>query len=191
MPTVTLGQHDYEVVAQPYARIFRGISKIIGDAGGLDPTTLESPEMLAVGLEDQAHGFLKLLVPNLMPAWEFEGYTSAAAKAAGEYDDEAVNRTPTLPQIIGAFEAAFEVNGGRRFADSVGKLIGPALLQEARKMLALGLSKNLRSTLARSGESGSTPPSAKRPTSDANGSEDLVSTGELKSGSPPAPAPAG
>lgn len=154
---VTLGRHEYTVVAQPHARIFRGLPRIFEEMGGLDEGADLTDATSAVNaLGDRVHDVLRLFIPDLMGKPEFLGYASQQAMDADEYDEAAVNAAPTMPQIIEAFEAAIDVNGGRRLGELLGKLLGPQLAESFRRVLAARVSQSLQTSLSPNGASAST-----------------------------------
>jgi hypothetical protein len=54
-----------------------------------------------------------------MPKFAFQGYASAEAMAADEYDPGAAEKAPSVPQIVDAFDTALEVNGIKRLGDLI------------------------------------------------------------------------
>lgn len=141
--TVTLGAHDYTVVAQPHAVILRKLPKVVTgttDLGGLDPDT--TPAGLVTLLGERAYDALKLFIPNLMPRYEFHGFRSQEvfdADTNGDdsgWDEEyALEHAPTLPQMFNAFDVAIEVNGGKRLKDLLGNVLGPEVTRAIRSFV--------------------------------------------------------
>lgn len=128
--TVTLGEHEnIPCVPQRHAylenrlgRFFEGLTKIDTDALAGDGIGTQ----IATLLGDQAYDALCVFLPALskrMPRWEFAGYGSADAMAAGDYDEEQ-DKSPTFPQIVAAFEKAVEVNRFNVFTGVGGMLKG-------------------------------------------------------------------
>lgn len=145
--TVTLGEHEIPCVAQRHAylenrlgRFFEALTKI--DTDGLAGDDIGNS--LAKLFGEQTYDALVVFYPALqkrMPRWEFQGYVSAEAAIAGEYDETA-DRSPTFPQIVAAFEAAVKVNRfdvfkgllGKLDPTMVGKLLNVAAAETASKL---------------------------------------------------------
>lgn len=104
---ITLGDHEYKVVAQPIGWL----------TSALSPASLQELLQEQTGVEGlaqvpaQAYGVLRVFIPGLMPLHEFLGYRSQDALEANEYERDA-DRSPTGPQIIDAFKVASKANGG-------------------------------------------------------------------------------
>lgn len=118
METTVLGEHRLAVVPQRHARLRH---------------LLTGEDLQAVlGAEYSKHAYrvLCVLIPTLekeMPEWEFDGYGSEEAWKEQDYD-ETLDKSPTVDQIVEAFEIAIKVSGGNR----LGKLLG--LVQSVQKM---------------------------------------------------------
>jgi len=98
------------------------------------------------------YDILRVFIPDLMPEHEFRGYTSEEAFVAGVRDREAARLSPTVPQIVTAFEAVFAVNR-LDVVKHLGKVVPPALVQSFIKT-AIGdsVSELLLSSLSESGD---------------------------------------
>jgi hypothetical protein len=162
MTSITLGTVEFEAIDQPHAYLIHELSGfvdgLLGSGVDLDDTT-----GIVRFFGDGMYGILAVFYPDLekrLPPHEFAGFPSVSAFEAGEYDREYARKTPTFPQIVAAFEAAVEVNGGDYF----------------RKVLGLVDPKLLRATLteATAGYLSRTSPSSP-PTS---GASDLTSSGD-------------
>lgn len=107
-PEVKIGDETYTVVPQRLGRLKKHLGRefstladieIDGGLGGFVNASLE-----------RAHRILKVMIPDLMPAWEFCGYRSQEAMENDEFLDDGKEYGPTLPDVIGAFEAVMRVN---------------------------------------------------------------------------------
>lgn len=169
---VTFGPPENEVTVPVYPQRHAYLTNRLGRTfadfaeSGEDMTT----ENFAAFLGGQAYGVLAALIPALparMPAHVFNGYPSAEAMEAGDYD-ESTDASPTFPQIVAAFETAWRVN---RF-DVLGKLkalVDPTLLQAwIRVQLTERLSTTSASEPPPSGESDRTSSGATDPTPGPN-----------------------
>lgn len=141
--TVTLGDEEYSLAAQPYPRLFRQLSEFGDELQALGEMDATDAAGMVSALGGRVHGFLKIFIPNLMAEYRFAGFATQAAFDAGELDEQAEAAAPTLPQLIDAVEAAFEVNGGKRLGGLLGKLLGPALGQQVQRLVAATLSERL------------------------------------------------
>lgn len=108
---ITLGDHTaIPVVPQRHARL-RNLLK----SGDLE-------KLATANYGPEAYRLLSALIPALpshLPLWEWEGYGSQEAMDNDDYVDE-LDKSPTTAQIVDAFEAIVQVNGG----DRLGKLLG-------------------------------------------------------------------
>jgi hypothetical protein len=159
--SVKLGARDYTIVAQPIGRIRRKLGKLIA--------LNEGAAALDGELDGEAYSALKTFIPDLAPVWELLGYeTEDAYKSGAEpsEDAEAADRSPTLPQIIEAFEAVYRVNGADRLVR-----LGKSLVKE--DVLKAIISKELISWSSARSSSSPSP----------NGESDLTSS----TTTPPAP----
>jgi len=107
---VTLGEHTVPVYAQRHAylanRLGRFVDDVLERVGDLDASGLVE------AMQQSSYELLCVVIPNLsqrMPEYEFRGFGSREAMDEGIYEEEA-DRSPTLPEIRAAFEAASKVN---------------------------------------------------------------------------------
>ena len=161
---ITLGPVTVAVVPQKIGylenRIGPVISAIIARGEGL------TTEAILPTTKEAAYDLLAALVPNLasrMPKWQFCAYGSAEAMTAGEYD-EALDESPTLPEVFDAFETALRVSGVTRGAELLGKA-GIGQLAAAQIRSAIATSADSPSLPSPSGESDSTSSGTTPPTS--------------------------
>lgn len=163
---VTLGAHEIPVYPQRHAYLTNKMGtwmSTITDAGD----DVSGGQLLGF-LGERSYEVLSVLIPTLpkrMPRWEWDGFGSAEAAALGRegYDEEQDN-SPTVPQIIEAFETAIKVNRFDIFK-ALKNVVDPQLL---RGWLNVQLAERLTSTTSpnspsQSGESdpmssGTTPP---------------------------------
>jgi hypothetical protein len=117
---IKLGEREYTVVAQRHAYLQRQLGprarEVAELAGG------DTAEFIKAGTTGY-HKMLQVFIPDLMPIWEWEGYASATAMDTDQYDEEA-DKSPTIDQMVVAFQAVAAVNR----LDLVGKLkelVGP------------------------------------------------------------------
>lgn len=163
--TVELGAHTYTVRARPLPRVFRALSGLQGRLQGVD--TDRGMDAAIVSLGDQAHDLLRVFIPDLMGKPEFSGFASERAMEEGEDDDAAMDRAPTFPQIIEAFEAAFRVNGGERVGELAGKVLGPEVAKVVQRLALAAISETLQTSPREPGDSA-------QPTSTTNETGALV-----------------
>lgn len=154
MTKVLLGQAEFEVIDQPHAYLLHELSEVLGrvlEAGG----SLDGDDLIR-SLGDGVYDVLAVFLPDLskrIPKHEFAGYASVSAQEAGEYDAEFARRTPTIPQIAGALDAAVEVNGREYFAKLFG-FVDPKLVRAVvTERMAGSLSMRSASSPRTSGES--------------------------------------
>lgn len=155
MTSITLGTTEFEAIDQPHAYLIHELSGFVDGliGSGVD---LDDTQGIVRFVGDGMYGVLAVFYPDLakrLPAHEFAGFPSASAHAAGEYDREYARKTPTFPQIVAAFEAAVEVNGGDYFRKALG-LVDPKLLKAVMTQATAGyLSRTSESSPPTSGES--------------------------------------
>lgn len=120
--------HVLPLYPQKWAAIVNRIGRLVGgvarraDSFEFDPDDPD-PASLVELLGGSTYEALCVFVPNLperMPEWKFAGYGSEDAYLASDYD-ERQDQSPTFPQLMDAFEAIIEVNGGKRFRQMLGK----------------------------------------------------------------------
>lgn len=112
---VELGEHEYRIVPQRQARLYRklfGPKGVVQELQNMDSLFGEesSFDSFFSVISDRLYAVLLVFIPDLMPEWEFEGYGSPTAAENDEYDDEG-DRSPTHPQVIEALQTAVQVNG--------------------------------------------------------------------------------
>ncbi len=169
---ITLGAHEYTVVAQPLGYlevelgdVFGGLGRVSGAKDLADvviergedgtTTTTSAPARSGFGeIAGPGYDILRVFIPDLMPEHEFRGFASEEAMAAGVRDRGAARLTPTVPQIAGAFETIVRVNR-LDVVKHLGKIISPTLLQTFLKQ-AVGeqVSQLFSSSLQAPGASG-------------------------------------
>lgn len=128
--TVTLGDHTIPVVAQRHARLTNRLSSFVTALVASD-SEITGDSILAF-LGDQVYAALCAFIPAIeehggLPEWEFKGYASQAAMDEQQYDP-AMDRSPTVPEIVAAFEAAIKVSRFDVFKSVLG-LVDPKLLR--------------------------------------------------------------
>jgi hypothetical protein len=165
---IRLGEHDYRVQPQRHAYLKR---ELRGFAEGLsDLQDIGVEDVLDLGT-DQLYALLAVMIPDLMPKWEWDGYVDPGAAERDEYDREA-DRSPTAPEIKAALSAAIKVNE----FDWVGQLknfVGPDLIRtQIRASLAQWAAEQQRTS---SPDSASLPqPNGESPPM-SSGPRDLIS----------------
>lgn len=107
-PEIEIGDEKYTIVPQRIGRLkkhlgreFTSLAEMDFD-GGLATFVAESLE--------RAHRLLKVMIPDLMPVWEFCGYRSEEAMEADDYHDDGKQYGPTVPQVVHAIEEVMRVN---------------------------------------------------------------------------------
>lgn len=107
--TVKLGDHTLPVVPQKHARLRH---KISAD---------DFRQIMSRDYSTHAYRVLGILIPELpnqMPEWEWDGYSSEEAWKNGDYQ-ELEDKSPLTSEIVDAFEKALMVSG----ADRLGKIV--------------------------------------------------------------------
>jgi hypothetical protein len=164
---VALGEHEYHVYAQRIGYLENKLGRWINEfaEGGFDGANV----MALVG--DNAHTLLGVFIPRLMPLHEFRGYRTEDAMANGDYDPEG-DGSPTVDQIVTAFEVAVRVNRFDLFKH-MRSLVDPQMLRDlANQQIAEAV---LRGTSSPTESSTTTPPTTSTasgptsPTLTANG----------------------
>jgi hypothetical protein len=108
---IELGQRKYTLEPQPYAYLRQQLKKFVAGLSGID---FDGSDIMGV-IGENAYGLLRVLIPNMMEQWEFEGYSSSTAReldAVSDFDggpDKPIN-SPSVPQIFDAIERAAKVN---------------------------------------------------------------------------------
>jgi hypothetical protein len=103
--------HTYAVVPQRHAYLQRQLSQTFESLGELDVKQLRGDAEGAIlgQTTTQVWSLLKVFIPDLMPLYEWEGFSSDEAMKANDYDKER-DRSPDLDQQVEAFKAVLEVN---------------------------------------------------------------------------------
>lgn len=112
---IELGDHEYRIIPQRQARLYRrliGPKGVIAGMSNIGELLGEDSDMSAfLGVaSDKLYEVLLIFIPDLMPEWEFEGYASESAAEREEYD-ETGDHSPTHPQVLNALQTAIQVNG--------------------------------------------------------------------------------
>lgn len=199
---ITLGDHEYPVVPQRIGYLHKKLGDAFSTLGGTDPAVLaegtgmeilEGGNDLPAGRDELTGGtyrLLKVLIPGLMPEHEFTGFpTQEAFRTGWDAYDEQTDRSPNAAEIVHAFRVALKVNQ-LDLVRHIGKVVPAELLKTlVRQAVGDSISTLLQSSLSPSGDSGSTTPSPKTPTSTASeGSRSLDSLGS-STPEPPVGAP--
>lgn len=128
-PEITLGETTIACYPQRHAyltnRIGKFVDQLAGGAAGIEGTA----DIVGL-LGDSAYDVLCALIPNLskrLPRYEFAGYGSQDAYDAKDYDPE-LDKSPTFPEIVEAFETAIAVNRFDVFKALKG-LVDPKMLK--------------------------------------------------------------
>lgn len=179
MAQVQLGDLTFEVIDQPHAYLthrLSGVATAILDAGG----GMDGDDLVTF-LGDGVYDVLAVFLPDLekrLPRHEFHGYPNKAAMEEGVYDEEYARKTPTITQIVTAFNTGIEVNGGDFFRRVFGFLDPKLVRAVITERLADSLSTTSASSPPESGESVSTSSgvSGQPGTSMTGGSRSLAST---------------
>ncbi len=146
---VQLGDETYDVVPQRVGRVKKHLGREIAAlsdfqlSGGLDGFVSSSLE--------RTWRILKVLIPDLMPLWEFQGYRSEQAMDEDEFLEDGKEYGPTLPQIVDAVETVMEVNR-LDLIKQLGKIVDLDLIRlQVNQMVATAMRESL--------EAGQTTPS--------------------------------
>ena len=173
---ITLGEHTLPVPEQRIGYLENKVRKFFDGLSGvdLDMGDLDTGAFVAKLTREQVYSALCMVVPKLskrMPLWEFAGFASQGAMDAGDYDEE-LDRSPTFPEIVRAFELAIKVNRWDIFKGAIttlkemfGKADPKVLGQMIDLALAEGASKLSQSSAPTNGGSASTSSMTSPPTS--------------------------
>jgi hypothetical protein len=154
---VPLGDSEYTVKPQPYPYLRFRLRGFIGNLG--TSFNADASDLMGM-LGGNAYALLEILIPGLMPRYQFEGYPNQEAyeadmaRMAPDYEGDevptgptAAERAPTNPEIINAVQKAAAVNnldivkhlkgvfGGD---DGAVKLLGKRLVLQAASSLMPG-----------------------------------------------------
>jgi hypothetical protein len=163
---IRLGEHEVDVFAQRHAYLENKLGKWFAALAESSQQNLDVNNLLAF-LGGQTYDVLVVMIPTLgrrMPRWEFDGYGSQEAWEAKDYDEQ-LDKSPTVPEIVNAFEVAIQVNRFNVFG-ALTKIVDPRMLRAlVNERLAATISQKSQSSLPPSGESdptssGTTPPTS-------------------------------
>lgn len=160
---VQLGQHQYEVVDQPLPYLKHELGALFET---LTETDIDASNVLDF-LSGKAYELLHIFIADLMPLWEWNGYATAHAMEAGEYDAVAARNGPTPSQIKLAITVCMKVSGLDAYK-MLGKIVDPTLLRAwVTRELSAFLSNHSLSDLSAPAPTPSTTSSApESPTAD-------------------------
>jgi hypothetical protein len=128
-PEVILGGKSVPVYPQRHAYLSNRLGKFIDLLSG-QADDLDSVQAVVGILGDSVYDLLSALIPSLskrITKYEWAGYGSQEAYDKGEYDEREDN-SPTVPEIIGAFEEAIRVNRFDVFK-ALGQFVDPKALR--------------------------------------------------------------
>jgi hypothetical protein len=127
------GERKYKVVEQGLGRLerrIRAILKVFEESGGDSESAASNVDAGTL------HDALVAFIPSLMPLHEFRGLKSADAlkKLEDEGPDslteaDYIDTDPSIPQLMDAIEAIYQVNGGDRLIRFLGKFVEPEMLR--------------------------------------------------------------
>lgn len=123
--TIRIGDQVVPIVAQPHARLRHLIPKELSaeELQGLADADPNDAAAQISAITGKAYRLLCVLAPKLadvMPEYAWEGYASREAMDTGEYDEAAAAKSPTVAQIVDAFDIALEVNGLKKLGGLMG-----------------------------------------------------------------------
>jgi hypothetical protein len=121
---VQLGTHQYEVKDQPLPYLRHELGAFFET---LTAAEVDASNVLEF-LSGRAHEVLKVFIPDLMPLWEWNGYATAHAMEAGEYDAVAARNGPKPSEIRTAITVCMKVSGMDAYK-VLGKIVDPTLLR--------------------------------------------------------------
>lgn len=121
---VRLGPHEYRVQPQRHAYLKREMRKFVDSLSALED--MEADQLLDI-FTMKAYEVLSVFIPDLMERYEFQGFATREAFESGDYNEE-YDRSPTIPEITVALNAAIDVNG-LRFIGKVKDFFDPTLLR--------------------------------------------------------------
>lgn len=177
---VTLGQHEVPVVGQsiPYLEheLRSSLGEVVGGfAGGEIEASAEGIMSLGWGT---VYKVLGALIPDMkarIPEYQWHGYATREAFDSNDDDAREFDNTPTMPQVITAFEVVAQVNRWDALK-SLGKVAEGLLERLGIDFSGLGErietemdSKPSSTSPSANGGSHSKTPSGLSPTTTANG----------------------
>lgn len=126
---VVLGEHTYEVFPQRHAYLNHRLGQWFDSlqnvsAGASDVSTLH--DFLGL-IGDRAYDLLKVMIPDLMPEYEFSGFATQEALDAGDYKEQ-YDRSPTYDELFGAFQVCLKVNRLDALKN-LGKAVDPRIIR--------------------------------------------------------------
>jgi hypothetical protein len=167
---VILGGVTIPVIPQKHAYLSHRLGPAI--QGAIDSGEGVSGDNIGQWLSGGAYAALSALIPTLpglIPEYAFQGYSTAAAQEAGEFDPDAQPPAgcPTIPEIETAFRTAMAVNGIDKLVELGKAVAGPEGLRVLRLQLVSELANSISSPISASpsGESDSTSSGTTAPTS--------------------------
>lgn len=158
---VTLGDREYHVVPQRigYLRTQFGVA-----LQGLDTAALSSGNVVEF-LGERVYAVLSVFVPDIMPKYEFLGYSTQEALEADDYNPD-YDRSPSASQIKTALLTGAEVNE-IDLLKHLGKLIGPDIVRTwAQTVMLDSMKANLQTSVEPSGDTIGTTSGLASPTSE-------------------------
>lgn len=164
---VKLGEAEVPVYPQRHAYLTNKLGKWF--SAFAEGATKEGTETIAF-FGDQAYDVLCVLIPaygKRVSRHEFAGYGSAEAMEAGDYREED-DKSPSVPELVDAFETAKEVNRFDVFG-AIFKIVDPQMLRSlVNQQVAERILKSSQSSLPQNGESDQTSSGTTPPTSTEN-----------------------
>lgn len=137
-PHAQLGDKSLPVYPQPWRRIVKRLGRVLDALQAASTEDGFEAEQFVGSLQGRLYETLVTFLPKLpefVPEYEFNGYESPVAWTEDRYDEDK-DKSPSLPQIIDAFDLIVEVNGGKRFLALLGRVFDPKMLR-AEASLAL------------------------------------------------------
>lgn len=178
---VTLGFGDGETVVPVYERslpyVLNRVGRFIDLIQNIDIDSDQDLDVMVTVLGGHAYEALVALMPNLetrMPKHRFSGYASVAAMEAGDFDEDAMEQAPSLPQIKTAFKTAMDVLG-LDFSKLLSRWADPNILRPAL---------NVRVAEWISGTSLRSPSESGDMTPERSGTSKTTTNGEVLAASP-------
>jgi hypothetical protein len=105
---VKLGDHNYEVVPQRLGYLRSKLGQVFNALTEVDQDVTGVGDVLAL-LGDRVYDVLKVLIPDLMPKWEFAGFATQEAMDANDYD-ERYDKSPDPRQVALALQITLALN---------------------------------------------------------------------------------
>lgn len=162
-PEISLCSRTFPVVPQRIARMQAGIGDVIAkaaaDGGELTPATFMR------FASARLYEVMCALIPGVeeIPEWKFGGFVDEQAFNDGKYDARSDATSPTLPELMAAFQAAIVVN---RLNEVIGAMLDPkvirALKAEINAAILDSITTSLPNSLQANGASDLTSSSAPR-----------------------------